>query len=424
MSRFGQCGFWAIFAMILLEPGPARAADWPQWRGPFFNGSSDASGLPDSLDPAQNQLWSVTLPGPSSSTPIISGDRLFVSTIDAESKKLLAICLDRKDGHLIWKKELGYGFKANDRNNQASPSPVTDGKRVVFFYATGDLVAFDVDGNPLWAHNIQKEHGEFSIEFIYGSSPLLYRDKLYVQVLHRSDDCYFLAFDWPSGKELWKQPRLNNAVAETKESYGTPTPAEINGVSELLIIGGACMTASDPETGREFWRCGGWDVTRRPDGRVVPSVTVADGLAIACPPKGGKIFAIRSGGSGDVTGSAVAWTSKDATTDCCVPLYYRGNLYVLDGDRKTLTCIDPKTGIDKWAGTLGGAQSFCASPTGADGKIYCINEAGSVWVIAADQFKVLSQTSLGNGPVRSTIVVVDAMAVARTGATLRAFGKK
>ena len=199
-----------------------HAADWPQWRGPRFNGSSDAKDLPDTLDKEKNLQWTTNLPGVSASIAIVFGDHLFLSCIDSPSGKLLAMCLDRKDGHIIWQKEVGVGFKSNDRNNMASPSPVTDGKNVWFYFGTGDLAAFDLSGTPVWSRNLQKDYGNFSVEWIYASSPLLYEGKLYVQVLHRSDDSYLLCVDPASGKELWRQVRPSEAHEESKESYANP----------------------------------------------------------------------------------------------------------------------------------------------------------------------------------------------------------
>jgi len=409
--------------LAIFPAAPTRAADWPEWRGPDFNGSSPAKNLPATLDKSKNLLWTTHLPGISASTAIISGDHLFVSCIDNQSSKLLAMCLDRKDGHITWQKDVGVGFKSNDRNNMASPSPVTDGKNAWFYFGTGDLAAFDLAGTQLWSRNLQKDYGNFSVQWIYASSPLLYRGKLYVQVLHRSDDSYLLCIDPASGRELWRQVRPNQALEESKESYATPVPVENNGKSEIVLIGGDVVTAHDPDSGKEIWRCGGWNPTKIDHWRVVCSVVAAGDLIIACPPKGGKLFAIRDGGEGDVTATRVAWTSKGASSDVCVPLFYKGNLYVLDGDRKTIACLDPKTGEEKWSGKLGGSHVFRSSPTGADDRIYCINEGGEAWVVSADEFRILGKSAIGMRPTRGSIAATDGQIVVHTGDLLEAFGK-
>jgi len=138
-------------------------------------------------------------------------------------------------------------------------------------------------------------------------------------------------------------------------------------------------------------------------------------------------MAIKAGGEGDITASHSAWISKDFSSDVCVPLYYKNQLYVLDGDAKKLFCVELKTGKVKWQGNLGGGAVFRASPTGADGKIYCMNERGEVWVVSADEpFKILYKGDLGGAewPTRSSIVAIDGAVLVRTSDTLYCFGKK
>lgn len=155
----------------------ARAADapaghdWPQWRGPHFDGTGDAVHLPEKFSKDENLLWSVKLPGPSNGTPIISGDRIFTTAIDT-NRKMLALALDRATGKVVWQEEVGLGLiHPKGENDVVSPSPTTDGKTVVFMYGTGDIVAFDRDGKRLWARNLQRDIGEFNINWIYGSAP-------------------------------------------------------------------------------------------------------------------------------------------------------------------------------------------------------------------------------------------------------------
>ena len=423
--------FFAAVLMAGLLISSAAAEDWPQWRGPNFNGSSPAKGLPDKLD-SSNQAWAVELPGTGSGTPIVYQDKIFLSCLDSNSKKLLAMCLSRKDGTILWSKEVGEGFLHNNRNDTASPSAVTDGKLVWFYFGTGDLAAFDLDGNPKWSHNIQKEYGNFNIQWIYASSPLYYDGKLYIQVLQRDvpvqgpptgtpADSFLLAMDATSGKELWRQLRPNNAKAESKESYATPYPYTDNGHTEILLIGGDCVTAHDPLSGKELWRCGGWNPGQIGHWRIITSIVAGDGLVIACPPKGGAVFAIKDGLTGDITDSGVAWKNAEISTDVAVPLFYKDHFYVLNGDKKNLFCVEPKTGKILWSDPLGGRSVYRASPTGADDKIYCINEAGEVAILSADEPKILSRANLGGTGNHATIAVVDGEVFVRAGTKLYAF---
>ena len=415
---------------MMSAAGVVRAENWPQWRGPAFNGSTAEAGLPETLSKTDNLLWSIDMPGVSSATPVVWGDRIFVSSLDAKTQKLIAMCIGGKDGKVLWQHEVAEGFSKNDRNQLASPSPVTDGKSVYFYYGTGDLVAYDMEGKELWSRNIQKDHGAFHVQWIYGSSPLLYGGKLYVQVLQRdvTPDAvsYLLAIDPASGKDIWKRVRPSDAHGESKESYATPIPLEAKAGKQIVLIGGDAVSGHNPETGEELWRCGGWNPTKIDHWRLVPSAVAADDLIIACPPKQGKVFAVKTDGHGDITETGVAWKAKDFTSDVCVPLFYKGKLYVLDGDAKKITWVDPKTGEAKESGKLGGSEVFRASPTGADGKIYCMNEAGTVWVVSADDLKTLSKTELGSGGKnsRSSVVAAQGTVLVRTQDKLYAFGKK
>src|SRR5439155_20004531 len=136
-----QC-HWAFLIVFSLTSG-AQGSDWPQFRGPFFNGSTDEKGLPDKWSQTENVAWTATLPGPSAATPVVSGDRVYVSTTDVASDALAAFCLDRRTGEVVWKHNVGKGIRKDSRSTFSSPSPATDGKVVVFFYGNGDLATFD-----------------------------------------------------------------------------------------------------------------------------------------------------------------------------------------------------------------------------------------------------------------------------------------
>lgn len=436
-----------MLSMVVLALASGVRADeagqsWPQWRGPLLNGSSPAKNLPDKLDKDKTLVWSAPLPGSGAGTPIVWNNRVFVSALDAQSRKLVALCIDRANGHVLWRNEVGLGFTANERNNMASPSPITDGKTVWFYFGTGDLAAFDLEGKPLWARNIQNDYGPFNYQWIYGSSPLLYDGKLVIQVLHRDvpahgpgpadgkkAESYLLAVDPQTGKNVWKVVRPEEARAESKESYGTPIPFDGSPRKEIVVIGGDTVTGHDKDTGKELWRAGNWNPGKVEHWRIVPSVVTGDGLAFACAPKKGPVMAIKAGGEGNVTDTHIAWQTREFTSDVCVPLYYNKQLYVLDGDSRPgkLHRVEPQTGKVKWSVSLQGSNTvFRASPTGADGKIYCMNERGQAWVVGAEDGKVLHQVDLGSsaGPTRSSIAVVDGQAIVRTSDTLYCFGKK
>jgi len=424
---------------LAAMPGGLRAENWAHWRGPFFNGSTTETNLPLTWSTTENVAWVSPLPGVSGGTPIVWGDRIFVSSPDA-AKNLALLCLDRKDGKVLWQKTVAEGDRDNGRNNMASPSPVTDGKSVFVIFGTGDLAAYDFSGNELWKRQLARDYGRFTIKWHYGSSPLLFEGKLYVQVLENmsaSDDpqasqaksdreAYLLCLDPKTGKNLWRHVRLTDAREESQEAYSSPIPvASASGRSEIILVGGNYTTAHSADTGEELWRCGGLNAHDDPYWRIVPSPVVADGIVVSCAPKREPVFGIRDGGKGLVTDSRIAWTFREFPSDDVTPLYYEKKLFVLDGDKQMLTCLDPQTGEKKWQRSLGLREIFRASPTGADGKLYCISEKGTVVVVSAgDEFKVLATIPMGGERVRSSIAVSGGQLFIRAGLNLYCVGKR
>jgi outer membrane protein assembly factor BamB len=426
--------FWTALRSI-----PSSAENWAQWRGPHFNGSSEETGLPSKWSKTENIAWTTPLPGSSGATPCVWGDRVFVSSLDNETQDLVGFCIDKKNGTVLWKKTLGIGFgDAGRGKNMASPSPVSDGKRVYFLFGSMDFAALDFEGNILWKRNFKEDFGKNNILFGYHSSPLLYKGKLYVQMLQRDHppdgptsgpgipaDSFLLAVDPETGKDLWKHVRPTDADEESHDSYATPIPYEGGGRSEILLIGGDCLSGHDPETGREFWRWGSWNPTKINHWRIVPSPVTSEGFIYACTPKGSPVYVIKAGGNGRLSDDAIAWQLKKNTSDVCVPLLYKDRLHVLDGDKKILTCLDRATGEVKWDYRLDGNGVFRGSPTGADGKIYVINEEGEAVVLeAGDKAVELCRTNMGEGPCRSSIAVSDGHLFIRTAENLYCVGKQ
>ena len=178
----------AVFAVLLVSFVITRADNWPQWRGPSLNGLSNEKNLPVKWTTEENVAWKVPMPGLSGSTPIIWRDRIFLNV--AEGDNLALWCLNKTNGEVLWKKPLGGGNVKMRKQNMSSPSPVTDGRSVYVMTGTGILKGFDFNGKELWTRDIQKDYGQFGLNWGYASSPLLHEDSLYVQVLHgmKTDD--------------------------------------------------------------------------------------------------------------------------------------------------------------------------------------------------------------------------------------------
>ncbi|MBM4041542.1 MAG: PQQ-like beta-propeller repeat protein [Planctomycetes bacterium] len=428
---------------IAAVSGSAFAENWPQWRGPLFNGSTTETGLPTAwnVETKQNVAWVAPMPGPAAATPAIWGDRVFISSVDKDTKDLVALCLDAKTGKELWRKAVGKDRKAPvGSNNMACPSPVTDGKTVWFYYGTGQLVAFDFDGKQLWARELEKDYGEFVVKYGYSSSPLLYKGRLYVLVMQNASaqkygrthdrrteplESFLLALDPASGKTLWKHVRETTATDESVETYLSPIPYESSGRAEIIIPGGECVTGHDAETGAELWRWWYQPADRQTWQRTVNSATPGDGLVYAVRPKHRSLYAIKGGGKGELGADGLAWRLDQNVPDVITPLLYQGRLYVANDGSRVFVCLDAKTGKKLWEANLASLPNLemkgvlRASPTAADGKVYVISQNGEVAVLAAgDEFKVLSRTEMGEGPCTASIAIAGGKLFIRTAKSL------
>ena len=416
-------------AFLAFASSAARAENWPQWRGPFFNGSTTETNLPEKFSPTENCVWTARLPGIGASTPAVWGDRVFVSAQDPASEKTYAVCLSAADGSLIWRYEIGDGADFSRGNTAASPSPIADGERAYFYFGTGDLVAYDFAGTPLWRRNIARDHGPFEIKFGYASSPLLFAGRLYVPVIHgheiagRKDISYLLCIDPATGKDLWKHRRPSDAHFEAKQAYTTPVPFRIAGRDQILLTGADYVTAHDPATGEELWRSPSYDPRKHILFRTVASAAVAGETVLVAAPRNTKSHGLAIGPDGRPAGDAWTWTLDKNAPDACTPAVYDGYFLVLDGDSRYILRVDPADGQILQREHIDDATVFQASPTVADGKIYCISMNGEVVVLAADDFQVLHRADFGGKECRSTIAVAAGRLFIRAGDRLFAIAR-
>ena len=425
----------------LLIAGVAQADDWPHFRGPNFNGSTEEKNLPSTWSRTDNVAWAATLPGAAASTPIIVGDRVFVSTTDASAEKLKAICLDRKTGKVLWAHEIASGVNRDNRSNYAAPSPAANDKVVVFFYGDGELWAFNHGGRRLWSRNIQKVFGEFAFLWTFSTSPLIYEGRLYMQVLQRdvpvrgrgakNSESYLLALDPKTGKPLWRQVRPSPAKGESLEAFSTPVPFVHNGRKEILILGGDILTGHDPVTGKELWRWGTWNFEGkryRGDFRLVPSPVAGAGVILACAPKQQPIYAVKAGGTGSLGDAALAWTSpldSALISDVPTPAFYDGDFFILCKKRKTLSRVEPGTARVKWSVKMPGKREYEASPLAGDGKVYLMDFDGLVTVVDVKEGKIINSVKMGDGRgrIRASIAAAKGQIFIRTSRKLYCIGK-
>ncbi|MDH3584868.1 MAG: PQQ-binding-like beta-propeller repeat protein [Phycisphaerae bacterium] len=427
-------------ALLLAPVAQASAENWANWRGPHYNGSSGETNLPRTFSKTDNVKWVANLPGPGAGTPIIVNDQVLVTSTESRTRSLVAMCLDRGTGTVRWQKVLRSGkINHDNRSNYASPSPVTDGKLAVFLYGDGTLAALDIrDGRKLWAMDLQKKFGQFSYQWTYSASPTLHNGVLYVQVLQRDEpvhgrgkdgnESYLLALDPAKGRLLWRHVRPSSAKKESLESFATPIPFRNNGREELIIAGGDCLTGHDPATGRELWRWGTYNPGHREAWwRLVPSPVVGDGVVMACAPKKAPIYAVRTGGTGDISAKGLLWKSEDQalTSDVPTPLFYEGRFFVLSDLRKSMSCVEPRTGKIVWQVKMPGRELFRASPIGADGRIFCMNHGAQVTIFDAATGKLIESIDMGDAgdqQIRSSIAISQGNLFIRTNGKLYCIG--
>jgi outer membrane protein assembly factor BamB len=433
-----------VLACVVLIP-----QDWPHWRGPAFDGSSAVEGLPREVSAERGSRWAADLPGPSAATPIVVGERVFVTAAVEEAGVLLALAYDRRTGALLWEHEAGSGYrprgkgsatKIDERSDYASPSAASDGERVVFLFGNGDLVCTDLDGKRLWAQNLQARYGDFAFQWTYGASPTLHGGKIYLPVLQRDQPTdgtpseakipsFLLALELATGKEVFVAERPSPARMESLESYATVIPHARGGKNELLVVGGDVLTGHEPETGQELWRWGTWNEGHRePWWRIVPSPVVADGLVFVAAPKRAPVYAVELGGSGALGPDALAWQSSGrpnpVSSDVPTPLVYQGRLFVL-AESGRLSRVVPATGALEWTVELPDRTPWEASPTGADGRVWCLSHAGVLVGVEAASGALATRAELGEPdgpPVRASVAAAHGALFVRTQARLVCLG--
>ena len=409
-------------AIIMFSFAATSAENWPQWRGPSLNGVSSETNLPLRWNALENITWKMPLPERSGSTPIIWGAKIFLNV--AEGNDLFLWCVDRNKGEPLWKKLLGSGNVKMRKHNMSSPSPVTDGKSVFVMTGTGVLKGFDFSGKELWARDIQKDYGEFGLNWGYSSSPLLWQDTLFVQVLHgmKTDaPSYVLAISKKTGKTTWKVERPTTAIAESPDSYTTPALLRYGKNLELVITGGDVVTGHDLSTGKELWRANGLNPANEPFYRVVASPVIFNEIIYA-PTRVRPLLALRAGGRGDVTTSHLLWSTQNGP-DVPTPVTDGKYFYVVN-DKGVVWCLDAKTGAEIYGQQRIKPGTYSGSPVLADGKIYVTNEDGVTTVMkAGPKFEVLSENALDDYCLSSP-AISDGQIFIRTAKHLFCIGKK
>ena len=443
--------------MLVLSPllvAAALAADaptknWPRFRGPQASGILESGAMPVSWDVEKDAgvAWRASVPGLAHSSPIVWGDSLFVTSAvsnggapplkvglygDIESvpkepaHRFVVYRIDKRTGKVLWERTAHEGVPRRPRHPKATlanPTPATDGRRVVAYFGSEGLYAYDFDGRLLWKKDLGPLDAAFfaapDAQWGVASSPVVHDGVVYLQcdVLN---DPFVAAFDLETGRERWRTPRKD------VPTWSTPLVVEQGARTLLLLNGWKQVAAYDAKTGKEVWTLrGGGDIP-------VPAPVVAHGLAFVTHAHGpgSPIYAVKlATATGDITlpeGQAsnehVAWSVPRGGNYMQTPLVYGDNLYACR-DNGVLTAYRARTGERLWQERLGGGSSgFTASPVAADGKLYFTSEEGDVYVLrAGDRYELLAKNALGEVTM-ATPAISDGRVFFRTKGHLVAVG--
>lgn len=397
------------------------AANWPQWRGPGSNGVSAETQLPEEWSPSKNIVWKAPVPGRGRSSPIVWGDRVFLTTdiegekIDglkppihklgndvfrhpdstgmAVKHKLDVLCFERKTGKLLWQKTAYEGPVYDERHKSgsyAAPTPVTDGRAVYAYFGAEGMYAFDFNGKLLWKFDPGKIQ---TIGMGPGTSPVLDGDLIILQCDSSDDRSKILALNKRNGELVWKTERKTNVTWSTPMLVG----------KELITTANDMVVAYDPKTGRELWKGAGVK------GNAVPSPVSGNGIVVVSAGYPDKYaYGFRTGGDGKPI-----WEYTKGTAYVPSPIFYGDYVYLVT-DRALLTCLDAKTGEVKYEGKRPPAPvTMAGSPVAFGGKILLTSEDGDTYVVkAGPAFDVIRTNSIGE-PVLSSPAIANGMILIR-----------
>jgi outer membrane protein assembly factor BamB len=393
------------------EPMLAVERDWPQFRGPTGQGTAEGADPPLTWSPTENVAWKTPLPGSGWSSPIVYRGRVYLTTAvtddDRRPKSLRAIGVDARSGEIVWDHEVfapDSDAPKHSKNTHASSTPIADGDHLYVHFGPLGTACLTLDGEVLW----RQEGIDYPPVHGNGSSPVLAGDKLIFNC-DGGRDPFVVALHRSTGEVAWKAPRETSAAK--KFSFSTPLVLEDGGRELVVSPGSGAVIAYDAASGEEVWR-----VDYGQGYSVVPRPVLGEGLLyVSSGFDSASVFAVRTGGRGDVTDTHVAWKASRGAPKTPSMLLVGGELYFV-ADNGIATCVDARTGQQHWQERIGGNVS--ASPVYADGRIYITTEDGRTIVIAASrEFEKLAENDLGERTLASAAISGKALFI-RTASNL------
>jgi outer membrane protein assembly factor BamB len=412
------------FLLLLATAAVLQAENWPQFRGPTRQGLSTETGLPLKWSPVENIAWKTPIPGEAWSSPIVWGERVFVTTATENGASCHVLCLNRTDGKILWDKEAFKqvpGHKGG-RNSYATPTPCTDGDRVYAVFGDGSFVALDFEGKIAWMNRLFPFYGEHGL----GTSPILWND-LIIMARDGSNDgedkklgwqvpwekSFVMALDKSTGRLRWKAPRGLSRIAHVVPNiWSTP-----DGRAQVISGAGDVVQGFDARTGERIW------TSKNIGEGVVPSIVLGDGIVFTASGWGGResIKAFRLNGKGDLGETNLVWEQRKGLPRIPSYLYLSPNLFTIT-EGGIAMCLRGDTGEIVWQERVGGSHS--ASPVSAEGHIYFLSDEGETTVIEASlQFKVLARNALKE-KVQASMAVSQRHLFIRTAGNLYCIGSK
>lgn len=420
------CSF-ALSLMLLWPAFPADGpGDWPRWRGPDNDGMARGD-APLHWSDTEHIKWKAEIPGRGHSSPIIWGDRVFITTAvptgapqDATpstsvgrggrgfgnrgpqpEQKFVLMALDRKTGKLLWQQVAKVATPHEGYHptygSFASNSPVTDGQHVVAFFGSRGVYCYDLDGNKIWEKDFGIQLKMFNT-FGEGAWPFLEGSKLLL-LFDNEADSFLVALDVATGKELWRTPR-----ADGNTNWSGPVVITVDGKKQVIVSATKKVHSYDLETGKPIWEVAGLGQN------TIPAPVAADGMVYVMSGfRNPNLMAVKLGREGDLTGTdAIVWQNQRGNSYTASPVLHDGKLYVLT-DSGMLSCFDAKTGKAFYQQQrLPKPYNFKASPVGVNGKLYLATEEGDVVVVKmGDTYQVLATNTLEGQTFIGTPAVAD-----------------
>jgi len=374
------------------KPEPAAvdnvsATDWPRWRGPHADGVADNRELPLNWSRTENIHWSAELPGWGTSSPVVYGNRVFVTSQEEVSgkKTLWLLCFDRQSGKELWRRDFGLSVeqRTHAKSNLAVNTPAVTADAVYVAFGNADLARYTHDGKRIWVRRYLSDFGDPKMAWGYAVSPLVVDDAVVFPWDHHNGPCFLLGLDKLTGATSWKKDRPIGTA------HATPLLVDHHGRREILVPGKHRLTAFDVKTHAELWQYGEGEGPY--NGEIIVSPVYGAGVVFLQTWRQSPIHAIRL--TGDGKPPEPLWISKAFGPVEPSLLYYRGLLYALM-DNGVLVCLDGKTGAEHFRERLGGNCN--SSPIASAGRIYVSNNDGTTFVVRAGaKFELLATNDLG-----------------------------